>query len=173
MITKNKEKKPIKKTVSKSYKQLGYTKLESAEIVVALDKTLADLHIFNQKAKAFHWNIKGDEFFDLHDQFEHLYSISSEMIDEVAERIRIFGHFPNTRFSKYLELSNLKEHEENMRSFQMVKTLRDDMQILIEDLISVTEAAIDAGDLGSQDLANSMLRKFEKLHWMYSSYVAE
>ena len=157
----------------KSYKKLGYTKLESAEIVVRMNQFLSNLHVFNQKVKAFHWNLTGGEFFDLHEQFEQLYHFNAKTIDEVAERVRVFGHYPTSLLSSYLETAEIKEHKEKYTSFEMMKELRDDMEILIDDTVNIVEASIDAGDLGTQDMANGMLKELEKRHWMYTSYLAE
>jgi starvation-inducible DNA-binding protein len=44
--------------------------------------------------RGFHWNIKGDKFFELHLKFEELYNDLLLKIDEIAERILSLG--PNS-----------------------------------------------------------------------------
>ncbi|HET7119578.1 MAG TPA: ferritin-like domain-containing protein, partial [Hanamia sp.] len=76
------------------------TKLNSIGLDVAKSKTLAeklnellaDYSIFYQNTRGYHWNIKGDKFFELHDKFQELYEDLFIKIDEVAERIRTLGH---------------------------------------------------------------------------------
>ena len=84
----------------KTYKKLGFTYLETAEIVVALKQLLANYQIHYHKLRSFHWNVEGPDFFELHEAFEQDYNTTKENIDEIAERIRVFGLKP---------LSDLKE----------------------------------------------------------------
>jgi starvation-inducible DNA-binding protein len=37
--------------------------------------------------RGFHWNIKGEKFFELHVKFEELYNDLILKIDEIAERV--------------------------------------------------------------------------------------
>ena len=57
-------------------------------LTAPLNEVLADLHILYVKARNYHWNIVGDQFFGLHAEFEKLYDDLSEDIDAVAERTR-------------------------------------------------------------------------------------
>ena len=42
--------------------------------VVELNTLLADYHVYYQNLRNFHWNILGDNFFELHEKFEELYT---------------------------------------------------------------------------------------------------
>ena len=55
----------------KSYKKLGFTYLETAEIVVALNQLMANYHVHYQKLRNFHWNVETQDFFELHVEFEN------------------------------------------------------------------------------------------------------
>ena len=58
------------KAKNKTFKKLGFTYLETAEIVVSLNTLLANYQVFYNKLRNFHWNIEGPEFFELHEEFE-------------------------------------------------------------------------------------------------------
>ena len=68
--------------------------------VVELNTLLADYHIYYQNLRNFHWNILGDNFFELHEKFEELYTDARVKIDEIAERILTLRYHP---------MSNLKD----------------------------------------------------------------
>lgn len=66
-----------------------------------LNTLLANYQIFYMNARGFHWNIKGDKFFELHAKFEELYNDSLVKIDEIAERIPSLGFVPLHTYADY------------------------------------------------------------------------
>ena len=81
-ITKKLKKENTKK-IKKAYKKIGFTYLETAEIVVALNELIANYKIHYHKLRNFHWNIEGPDFFELHEAFEQDYKTTEKNIDEV------------------------------------------------------------------------------------------
>ena len=75
----------------------------SQELSSILNDLLANYTIFYQNVRGYHWNVKGDKFFELHLIFEELYNDLFLKIDEIAERILTLGSTPDHRSSKYLE----------------------------------------------------------------------
>ena len=71
---------------------IGLDTAKSKVLAEKLNELLADYSIFYQNIRGYHWNIKGDKFFELHDKFQELYENLFVKIDEVAERIRTLGH---------------------------------------------------------------------------------
>ena len=65
--------------------------------------------IFYQNTRGFHWNIKGQKFFELHLKFEELYNDLLLKIDEVAERILTLGYTPEHNYSDYAKISKITE----------------------------------------------------------------
>ena len=53
--------------------------------VEQLNVLLADYHIYYQKLRNFHWNVVGENFFDLHEKFEEMYNDTLIKIDEIAD----------------------------------------------------------------------------------------
>ncbi|MEN8811185.1 MAG: ferritin-like domain-containing protein, partial [Flavobacteriales bacterium] len=67
--------------------RIGLDKDKSEKIAGKLNELLANYSIFYQNTRGYHWNIKGEKFFELHLKFEELYNDLVLKIDEVAERI--------------------------------------------------------------------------------------
>ena len=66
---------------------IGLDAAKSEKLANLLNDLLANYSTFYQNARGFHWNVKGEKFFELHLKFEELYNELFVKIDEVAERI--------------------------------------------------------------------------------------
>ena len=156
---------------NKQYKKLGFTYLETAEIVVHLNTLLANYQVFYNKLRNYHWNIEGPEFFELHEQFENEYNTTKKNIDILAERIRVFGVKPNFTLKKTLELAEIKETEKPKSALEMVKEVLNDFEILHNNMISAVGAALDTGDIATEQMVTDFLRELEKRNWMFTSFL--
>src|SRR5690606_41971375 len=65
---------------------IGITDKNLKEICRLLNNCLADTHILYIKLRKYHWNLKGDNFMELHKVFEDQYNLVQEAIDEIAIR---------------------------------------------------------------------------------------
>ena len=88
---------------------IGLDKGKSQQLSEKLNVLLANLQLFYINARGFHWNIKGEKFFELHLKFEELYNDALLKIDEVAERILTLGHTPIHSFTEYVQTSSIQE----------------------------------------------------------------
>lgn len=154
----------------RAWKKLGFSKPETAEIVNALNQLLANYHVHYQKLRCYHWNVVGADFFDIHEKFEEQYTEALVNIDEIAERIRVFGYTPMSSLREYLANSDIKETGSDLRGMEMVKEILKDFEILLSYMVEVADAAIDIGDVGTEDMINSFIRKMEKSHWMLTAF---
>ena len=60
--------------------------MTTQEITSQLNPLLADYMVYYQKLRNYHWNVKGHEFFKLHEKFEEGYLQAAEWADDIAER---------------------------------------------------------------------------------------
>src|SRR5690606_33776932 len=100
--------------------KLGWTSEETEIISRVLNELLANYSVHYQKLRNYHWNVKGSDFFDLHEQFESQYNEARDNIDAIAERIRVFGKTPMSTMREYLETSEIKETGTDLASDIMV-----------------------------------------------------
>lgn len=160
---------------NRTYKKLGYSKEESSDIVQALNELLANYHIHYQKLRNYHWNVRGGDFFDIHEKFEQLYDEAKLNIDEIAERIRVFGHRPTSTLGEYLEIAEIKETptEADLSGGDMVSEILQDFEILLSYLVDAADAAIEVGDVGTEDMVKGFIKSIEKSHWMFTAFTSE
>jgi starvation-inducible DNA-binding protein len=172
-IEKVKENSNGTKTSKRTFARLGYTKLETAELTDSLNRLLANYSVHYQKLRNFHWNVKGQDFFDIHEKFEDQYNEAKVNIDDVAERIRVFGQTPLSTMQEYLTTSEIKETGTDLSALEMVAEIIRDYELLLEKMFDVVEIAIDHGDSGTEDMVKSFIKKTEKNHWMMTAFSAQ
>lgn len=153
-------------------KTLNAIGLESqkAEILAQkLNILLANYSIFYQNTRGFHWNIKGEKFFELHLKFEELYNDLLLKIDEIAERILTLGYTPEHNYSAYKLVSSIKESPKVANGLEAVSSILESFKIIILLQRELLDLASEAGDEGTNALMSDYIRMQEKLVWMYSS----
>lgn len=153
------------------FKKLGYNKDESEKIVGSLNKLLANYHLHFQKLRNFHWNVKGSDFFDLHEKFEELYDESFSNIDLIAERIRVFGMTPYSLMKEYLQHADIEEVGTDLSSREMVEEVLRDFQILVDNMNECAIKVADLGDTATEDMLIAFIKSLELHHWMLSSFI--
>ncbi|MBZ9650412.1 Dps family protein [Psychroflexus montanilacus] len=152
-----------------SYLNLDTTKTK--DTVKELNVLLADYHLYYQKLRNFHWNIIGQNFFDLHEQFEDMYNDAKVKIDEIAERILTLRFQPESNFTDYLKLSNLQEASSDVEDHEMVSALLNDHGKIISQMRNVVDVAEKNEDEGTIDLIGAYIRELEKTSWMLDAWI--
>ncbi|MGH1438311.1 MAG: Dps family protein [Lewinella sp.] len=155
----------------KKLNAIGLTKSESKILARKLNTLLAEYSIFYQNVRGYHWNIKGEKFFELHVKFEELYNDLLLKIDEVAERILTLGHSPNHKYSDYKKASQIKESSEVSDGVKAVNNILESFSVIIKmqrELLTISE---EANDEGTNALMSDYIRAQEKLVWMYSAFL--
>lgn len=131
---------------------------------------LCNYHVYYQNLRNFHWNVKGNSFFELHAKFEELYDEARLNIDEIAERILTLRARPISNMSEYLTESNIKEAGNIESDKEMVKVvINDHFDHLISKLRKAIEAAGEVEDEGTLDILGGYLSGLEKNSWMLAA----
>jgi len=151
-------------------KELGFRQLDTAEIVTQLNTTLCAFQVFFHKLQNFHWNVTGSDFYDIHDFTEEMYQSTLKKIDDIAERIRVFGCYPAVSMRDYIKESIIHESDQNLTALQIVNELTEDIQKLNELLLGVHEKSSLHGDLGTAYLVSKWIAELEKEHWQLTSW---
>lgn len=141
------------------------------EIAKKLNQLLANYEVYYQNLRGFHWNIKGNDFFVLHEKFEELYNEAQLAIDEVAERILTLGEQPLHTYTDFVETSTIKECKNLSDSKSTVEALLESLRILIALEREILCLAGDADDEGTLALMSEYLSAQEKTVWMFASFL--
>ncbi|WP_179345028.1 Dps family protein [Winogradskyella ursingii] len=141
--------------------------------VMELNTLLADYHVYYQNLRNFHWNVLGENFFDLHRKFEELYSDARIKIDEIAERILTLRYHPMSNLKDYLKTTSVKEVSSKLSDKEMVLEILENHAILLKQMSKVIEKANEANDEGTIDLIGSFIRELEKSSWMLNAFTKD
>ena len=151
---------------------IGLDAEKSAKLAVLLNDLLANYSIFYQNVRGYHWNIKGDKFFELHTKFEELYNDLFVKIDEVAERILTLGRAPLHKYSGYLETSQILESNEVEDGDNSVGEILAAFKVLLTKQRAILDLSDDINDEGTNAQMSDYIREQEKLVWMYSAFLS-
>jgi len=149
--------------------KIGLDETKSQELIVRLNDLLADYQVFYMNTRGFHWNIKGEKFFELHLKFEELYNNLILKIDEIAERILTLGGTPLHTYTDYIENSEIKELKNVFAGNDCIENILNSFQKLLILQREVLQLASDLDDEGTNALMSDYIREQEKLVWMYSA----
>lgn len=141
------------------------------ELTEKLNKLLATYQIHYQNLRGLHWNIKGENFFELHVKYEELYTRSQEIIDELAERLLSIEAHPMHTYADYLSHSLVKENETINSGKDGVAYIVDAQKTLVELERSILQLTDELEDEGTNALMSDLIREKEKTTWMFKSWL--
>ncbi|OAN14315.1 DNA starvation/stationary phase protection protein [Photobacterium jeanii] len=149
---------------------IGLDSVKSEVLAAQLNQLLANYQVLYMNVRGYHWNIKGREFFELHEKFEEIYTDLQVKIDELAERVLTLGATPSHSFTQYLEVSDIKEHLNAHAGGECVGGLQAGFKVLLGMQRQILGLAGDADDEGTAALMGDYIREQEKLMWMLNAY---
>lgn len=139
----------------------------------ALRELLADTYALYLKTHAYHWNVSGPYFEQLHVMFESQYRDMWAALDDLAERIRALGEFAPQSSAQMIELTKIEADGPTPPSAgEMVKNLLAGHEKLIRRARKALDATAEAGDAVSEDLVTQRLAAHEKTAWMLRATAA-
>lgn len=155
----------------KNLNAIGLNTQKSEELATKLNELLANYSTFYQNVRGYHWNIKGEKFFELHAKFEELYNDLVLKIDELAERILTLGFSPDHKFSEYMKISQIKESTQSRDGLKAVEDILNSFKIIITLQRGILSLSEETEDEGTNALMSDYIREQEKLVWMYSAFL--
>ncbi len=138
-----------------------------------LSKILADEYVLYTKTRNAHWNVEDIDFYDKHKFFESQYEQLDEFIDQVAERIRMLGHYTPATLQSFLELTSLTEasREKNDSKGFIKELVADHESIIIKLRENINSFADKFQDLGTSDFITGLMEEHEKMAWFLRSHL--
>ena len=132
-----------------------------------LNLFLSNLNVFYRKLQNYHWNVKGEDFFNVHVKLEEYYNDVNDQIDEIAEHILMIDGNPLGSMSDYLEITQIKEAKnEKICSAKIFETILKDYSILQENVTKIKEDADNEKKYATSALMDEYLLDYAKKAWM-------
>jgi len=137
-----------------------------------LNQALADLSAITMQLKHAHWNVKGIEFYQLHELFEDLYESFESHIDAVAERASALGGQPMGTPTAVAQQTTIPELSHRAVDGQsMLREIADRLSVLDATLYQQIEVANQQNDLDTADLLNEVSRDVTAALWFVESHL--
>jgi len=141
------------------------------KLVDEIKVVLASNFALYLKAHYFHWNVEGPDFAQFHSFFEDLYTDFYSAIDHFAEEIRALDAYAPGSLNRYLELSLIKGEDRIITSFEMLKQLQSDNQIIISALEKAYKLSEESNELGLSNFIQDRIDQHKKHAWMIKSFL--
>jgi starvation-inducible DNA-binding protein len=148
-------------------------RMTNQKVTDGLNTLLADYQIYYQKLRNYHWNVRGSEFFKLHEKFEEAYNESADWVDDLAERILALGGEPYATLGEQLEHSRLDEDATAPPATDMVSNLVSDIESLNGYSRELAEVAEDANDRTTTNLLDDIVDAQEERLWMFKTFLQD
>ncbi len=154
--------------------QIGIKKENLSGVSKILSGLLADVFLLYTKTRNAHWNVEGPQFHEMHKFFESQYEDLDEIMDSVAERIRMLGHYSPATLKQFLELTHLTEQSSQPNSAPgfIKELLADHEGIIIRLRENINHIGNDLQDLGTSDFLTGLMESHEKMAWMLRAHLA-
>jgi len=138
-----------------------------------LNNLLANEYALFTKTLNYHWNVTGPRFHSMHTFLEGQYKDLLEVMDSVAERVRIVGETPISTINDLKEAMNVNETTgSNFSSNEMLKDLFE-TNLMIQSSMKevIKDELLFSNDPGTEDFIVGLLQKHEEMSWMIKSHL--
>ncbi len=152
----------------------GFSDSYKEEIVTFLNTLLADEYALYTKTRNAHWNINGPNFHELHNFFENQYLELDVIIDDIAERVRSFGHFALGSLKEFLTVTHIdKESHDFSNPKQIIQTLVNDHETIIRIIRNdITPVTSKYNELGTTNFLSGLTGHHEKMASMLKTLLS-
>ncbi|AVP93297.1 MULTISPECIES: Dps family protein [Aeromonas] len=150
---------------------IGLDTVQSQALAAELNNLLASYQILYMNVRGFHWNIRGNQFFELHLKFEEIYNDLLLKVDALAERILTLDGVPLHSFSDYIKVSAIPEQKGLHDGRACVESLLESFRELLVAQRRILAQAAEAGDEGTASILSDYVQQQEKLVWMLRAYL--
>lgn len=125
------------------------------------------------KIHNYHWNIKGMQFFPIHEMTEKIYGEFSTIYDDCAERVLQLGEKPLILLSELEENSIIKEDKKtDFDAKYVLKNILSDFETLLKEFKKLSKLAEENGDNTTVAFADDNTAHLEKNIWMIKASLA-
>ncbi|WP_445636267.1 DNA starvation/stationary phase protection protein Dps [Nostoc sp. DSM 114161] len=142
------------------------------QIVVILNKTLAASLDLKTQVKQAHWNVKGTDFYQLHELFDEIAGELEEYVDMVAERVTALGGYAVGTARAAANNSILPEYPfDILDGKDHVTALADRFAPFAKHIREAIDKTDELGDADTADLYTEISRTIDKRLWFLEAHL--
>lgn len=142
------------------------------KMVDLLNQQLADTFDLYSLTKQAHWNVKGPQFFQLHELYDLLAEGILPFVDAIAERITALSGVANGTARMAASSSRLEDlPATGLNSLESVRMLADRYATLAKSTREGIDTADKADDMDTADLLTEVSRDLDKYLWFLEAHL--
>lgn len=140
------------------------------ELVLSMNKCLANTFVFYFKTHAFHWNLEGINFPTYHDFFGDLYQELFDAVDPIAEEMRALDVYAPSGLNELYKHATISDSDLKGDSLKdMLMAALGDNATVIADLTTAFTLATKENKQGLANFLADRIDKHKKHEWMLRS----
>jgi starvation-inducible DNA-binding protein len=143
-----------------------------AQVIALLNQQLADTFDLYSQTKQAHWNVKGAQFYQLHELYDKLAAELLEHVDTIAERATTLGGTALGTLQMAAKVTRLGDYPEDAVASQTsVQTLAERYAALATTTRAAIDEADKLGDANTTDLFTGVSRSLDKALWFLEAHL--
>jgi starvation-inducible DNA-binding protein len=143
-----------------------------SQMIGLLNQQLADTFDLYSQTKQAHWNVKGAQFFQLHELYDKLATDLLAHVDTIAERATTMGGTALGTVRMSAKATRLADYPEDaVASAVSLKTLVERYAQLAASMRAAIDEADNAGDADTADLFTGVSRDLDKSLWFLEAHL--
>ena len=166
--------------VATASKQKTYsTRIDLAEdvrvkVIEILNQTLAATLDLKTQTKQAHWNVKGENFYQLHELFDTMSGELEEYVDMVAERVTALGGTALGTARIAASESILPEYPlDAVSGIEHITALADRYGAYGKHVREAIDSTGDLGDADTSDMYTEISRTIDKRLWFLEAHLVK
>jgi starvation-inducible DNA-binding protein len=141
-------------------------------MIELLNQQLADTFDLFSQTKQAHWNVKGADFYQLHELYDDLAAALLPHIDALAERVTALGGMALGTARMAAQSSRLQDYpQERVDSQDNVEAVAQCWAAVAASTREAIDQAEEHEDQGTMDLLTEVSRDLDKFLWFLEAHV--
>ncbi|AKG23237.1 DNA starvation/stationary phase protection protein Dps [Calothrix sp. 336/3] len=142
------------------------------DIITILNQTLAATLDLKTQVKQAHWNVKGADFYQLHEMFDEMAGELEEYVDMIAERVTALGGYACGTARMAVAASILPEFPTDiLTSMEYVAALAERFAMYGKHVREAIATTDDLEDADTADLYTEVSRTIDKRLWFLDAHL--
>ena len=142
------------------------------QVVGKMQVTLASASDMYSQAKFAHWNVKGDNFYQLHLVFDHVAKVIGKQADPIAERMTQLGGVANGTARQAAACSILPEYPVDLvAGMDHVRALANSLGMYCACMRNASDEIDEIGDEPTSDFYNQLIVDAEEQLYFLESHL--
>jgi starvation-inducible DNA-binding protein len=136
-----------------------------------LSDSQSSLFVLFHKTWAYHWNVVGSDFTQLHQLFGEEYNTMFEEIDRISEHMRYLNIKPLSSLSRMLEVTQIQESPSSTGATEMLQELLNDNIKFCELMQEISEESEEQKQYATANLVQDLMESHGKFVWQLKSHL--